>query len=677
VSVQPLKFLRNVLKGRADCGCETCPVAAPSQPRTVMLVGSPNVGKSVIFNSLTGRYAVVSNYPGTTVEVSRGRARVQDALVTVIDSPGAYSLAPFSEDEEVTQRLLLDEKVDLVIHVLDAKNLRRMLPLTFQLVEAGVPLALDVNVIDEAERAGFTVLIDTLAQDLGLPTVASAATKGIGMDRLRALAGEASPKPSTFEVEYPGPIEEAVQRVGDLLHADYGIAPRAVALLLLQRESNMWERVSLRDPESAPEIERIVAATEGQYRNPLSYPIAVSRQRAADRIARRALSRETRPVHRDLRETLGILAMHPIAGIPILLAVLYLGLYQFVGRLGAGVVVDFLEQRVFEQAINPVAIRLFERLLPWELVRALFVGEYGLITLGLRYAFAIVLPLVAAFFLMFALLEDSGYLPRLALLVDRLFKRLGLSGRAVIPIVLGLGCDTMATLVTRVLETRRERMIATFLLALAIPCSAQLGVILGLLSMHPTGLAIWGGVVGGIFLLSGFLAAKLLPGEAARFYLEIPPMRWPSLRNVAVKTFARLKWYALEIIPIFLVASVLIWVGELTGLFEAALAALRPAVGLIGLPDATADAFLFGFFRRDYGAARIFDIHGQDAVSGIPLVVAMVTITLFVPCVAQFLVMVKERGVRTACAVGAIILPFAFGVGFFLNALLRALNVQI
>jgi ferrous iron transport protein B len=400
--VRPLEFLKNALTGRVGCGCDACPVAAPDHSRTVMLIGSPNVGKSVVFNSLTGRYAVVSNYPGTTVEVSRGRARIGDALVTIIDSPGAYSLAPFSEDERVTQQLLTDEKTDLVIHVLDAKNLRRMLPLTFQLIEAGLPLALDVNMIDEAERGGFTVLVDKLAEAPGLPLVASAATEGTGIDRLRELASQASPKPSTFEVEYPGPIEEAVQRIGDFLDTDYGIAPRAVALLLLQREGNTWERVSQRDPSSIAEIERIVAATEGQYQNPLSYPIAVSRQRAADRMARRAVSRELRPAGRDLRETLGVLAMHPIAGIPILLAVLYFGLYQFVGRLGAGVVVDFLEQRVFEQAVNPVAIALVERLLPWELARALFVGEYGLITLGLRYAFGIVLPLVAAFFLMFA-----------------------------------------------------------------------------------------------------------------------------------------------------------------------------------------------------------------------------------------------------------------------------------
>ncbi len=513
--------------------------------------------------------------------------------------------------------------------------------------------------------------------DLGLPVIATAAANGVGVDQLRAELAREIPDPSAFRVDYPEPIESAVTRISGLLNGRYGIASRAMALLLLQRESSVWERMRRADPEAAEDIEQIVAQTEQQYSRPLTFPIAVARQKAADSLAEKALSRKPRMVRSSLREVIGRLAMHPVAGIPILAAVLYFGLYLLVGKVGAGVVVDFLEGEVFGRYVNPFATTLVERILPWPTWSALLVGEYGVITLGVRYALAIVLPLVAVFFLVFALLEDSGYLPRLALLVDRFFKRIGLSGRAVIPIVLGLGCDTMATLVTRVLTTKRERVIATFLLALAIPCSAQLGVILGLLSTHPVGLAIWAGIVGGVFLLSGYLAARILPGEAARFYLDVPPMRWPSLRNVGAKTLARVRWYAAEVIPVFLLASVVIWLGQVTHVFDLALAALRPAVNVIGLPDAAADAFLFGFFRRDYGAARIFDVHSEGAISGVPLVVAMVTITLFVPCVAHFLIMVRERGMRTAAAVAAIILPFAFGVGYSLNLVLTTLKVNI
>jgi ferrous iron transport protein B len=551
-----------------------------------------------------------------------------------------------------------------------------MLPLTLQLIEAGTRLALDVNVIDEAENLGLGVNTAALSKALGIPVVATSATTGQGLEDLNALLAGAPAAASQLSVQYPQVIERAVARIRPLLRGEYGISNTGLALLLLQRDQGARSRVILRDPESVAEIDRVVSEAESQYPQSLSVPVAVARQRAADAIARKALTRGARRRDRRFVEALSQLTVSPITGIPVLLVVLYL-IYLVVGRLGAGVAVDVLDKGLFRQHLNPPITAFIERLLPWPALSSLFVGEYGVITLGLRYAFAIILPLVAAFFLMFALLEDSGYLPRLALLADRLLKRIGLSGRAVIPIILGLGCDTMATIVTRVLETRRERVIATFLLALAIPCSAQLGVILGLLSRHPLGLLIWAGVVLGVFLLSGFLISRVLPGEASRFYLEIPPLRLPALRNVLVKTFSRLKWYAAEVIPLFLLVSVLIWLGQLSHLFPLAVGALRPFVHVIGLPPEAADAFLFGFLRRDYGAARLFDVSAQGGLTGTALVVAMVTITLFIPCLAQFLVMQKERGLKTAVAVAAIILPLAFAVGFALNTLLKAWQVHI
>jgi ferrous iron transport protein B len=307
----------------------------------------------------------------------------------------------------------------------------------------------------------------------------------------------------------------------------------------------------------------------------------------------------------------------------------------------------------------------------------LLIGEYGVISLGLRYAIAIILPIVTTFFLAFALIEDSGYLPRLAMLIDRLFKLIGLSGRAVIPIVLGFGCDTMATLVTRTLETRREKLIATFLLALAIPCSAQLGVILGLLAGHSLAVGIWAGVIALNFLVVGYLAAKLLPGERSLFSIEIPPLRWPSLSNVLVKTYTRVHWYLKEILPFFLIASVVIWLGQITGVFGMLVNALAVIVQAIGLPKETAVAFLFGFFRRDYGAAGLYDLHNAGVLSGVPLVVAAVTLTLFVPCVAQFMITAKERGWRTAIAMALFIFPYAFFMGWLVNFILTKLGVPL
>jgi ferrous iron transport protein B len=375
-----------------------------------------------------------------------------------------------------------------------------------------------------------------------------------------------------------------------------------------------------------------------------------------------------------LRDRLGLALARPLTGIPILLLVLYLGLYQFVGVFGAGTVVAWLEESLFERRLNPFFELVFGAIIPWDWLRSLFVGDFGALTLGVRYAVAIILPIVGTFFLFFSVLEDSGYFPRLALLVDRIFKRIGLSGRAVIPMVLGFACGTMATMVTRTLESRRERVLSTLLLALAIPCSAQLGVIVAILAGNGAALVVLGLVLAGVFLLVGWLAARVLPGEAPVFHMELPPLRLPRAGNVLTKTASRMQWYFMEVLPLFLLASVILWVGDLTGLLQAALRGLTPVVGLLGLPAETAQPFLFGFFRRDYGAAGLFDLNQQGLLSGVELTVAAVTLTLFVPCVAMFLMMLKERGVRTALGIVAFVVPFAFGVGALLNLVLRGLG---
>jgi ferrous iron transport protein B len=369
--------------------------------------------------------------------------------------------------------------------------------------------------------------------------------------------------------------------------------------------------------------------------------------------------------------------MNPWTGFPILALVLYFGLYQFVGVFGAGTVVGLIEENLFGEYINPFVERMVRAVVPWQPIQELFVGEYGVWTLGVTYAIALILPIVTFFFLVFALLEDTGYLPRLAMLIDRAFKALGLNGRAVIPIVLGFGCDTMATVVTRVLETRRERVITTLLLTLTIPCSAQLGVVLALLAAYPLGLAIWAGVIAGVFLLAGWLAAQVLPGRAMPFYMEIPPMRLPSLSNVLLKTLARLQWYFLEVLPLFLIASVLIWVGQLTGLFDLALRVLTPLTRALSLPAEASVAFLFGFFRRDYGAAGLYDLHEKGLLTGNEMLITAVVLTLFVPCVAQFLVTIRERGWKTALAMFAIAVTVAFGAGFLLSRALSMWGVSI
>src|SRR3989338_6151809 len=484
--------------------------------KKIALVGNPNVGKSVIFSHLTGMYVTVSNYPGTTVEVSRGAGTIARHKYEVIDTPGMNNLIPSSEDEKVARDLLLNECPDLVIQVADAKNLRRTLLLTLQLKAMGFPIILNLNMMDEAGKVG-------------------------GGHKLKLLS------------EHARENRERQRQVVEIYKAVVKKLPRGTLFL----------------------------------------------------------------------ERLGDFTMRPLTGIPVLFFVLWL-LYQVVGVWAAGNGVGFMEEVVFGQYINPWSIKLADLVIPVPLVKEFFVGEYGVITMALSYAIAIILPILTAFFLFFSILEDSGYLPRLAILLNRSFRVIGLSGKAVIPMVLGLGCDTMATMTTRTLETRRERVIATLLLALAIPCSAQLGVILGLIGgLSAKATMIWAGAVSLIFFLAGFLAARLFPGKPSDFIMQIPPIRLPKLKNIFVKTLARIEWYLREAVPLFIYGTIALFVFDKIYVLKIIEDLASPlVVSFMGLPVKATEAFLIGFFRRDYGAAGLYALAQKGLMSPTQIVVS-------------------------------------------------------
>jgi ferrous iron transport protein B len=481
---------------------------------------------------------------------------------------------------------------------------------------------------------------------------------------------------NSVPTRYNNIIESALAKIESLIKGSYPLSNRTLGLLLLQGDAEIEDEIKRREGDGYHALEQVIVHTLNEFSQPLRQVISVERQRQVKDIVSRTT---TVSVRRGISfaERLSRVMMNPITGVPILLAILYIGLYQFVGVFGAGVAVDFLEGTVFGEWLNPFVTDVATKFIPWQILRDLFVGEYGVITLGLSYAIAIVLPIVGTFFFAFSIIEDSGYLPRLSMLIDRAFKGIGLSGRAVIPMVLGLGCDTMATIVTRIQETKRERVITTFLLALAIPCSAQLGVIFAVLSGNVLALLIWVCVVALVLLLVGYLASKVVPGERPTFYMQLPPLRLPKLSNVLVKTYTRLQWYFTEVMPFFILASVLLWLGNLTGVFDVIIRGLETMVKLIGLPPETAVVFLYGFFRRDFGAAGLYDLHSTGVISGIPLVVTAVTLTLFIPCIAQFMVMLKERGIKTAVVIALIIFPLAFLTGYILNLVLNALRVSL
>ncbi len=482
-------------------------------------------------------------------------------------------------------------------------------------------------------------------------------------------------------LRYPTAIEEGLTRIESLLTPEshgvsstgkYPISRRSLALLLIQGDPIFWEKAKTIEPHFS-EIQTVIDYVQSQFSDPLVLVIAKTRHQLAKKITESSVV-NIKKKSQESEEFFHQLTVNPITGFPLAIIILYIGIYKFVGGIGVGVLVTHFEG-FFAQTINPWVNQIIATLLPWTIWQNLLANDYGIITLGLRYIIAIIFPIVTTFFLMFSLLEDSGYLPRLSLLADRLLKALGLSGRSIIPLVLGLGCGTMATFVTRTLESKRERIIATLLLALTIPCSAQLGVIVGLLSQSPTALIIWAAIIGIIFIGIGSLTAKILPGDRASFYMEIPPLRMPSFQSIIHKTYGRVKWYLREIIPLFILASVLIWLGKLTGIFDLLLRGLEPIVVWLGLPPETSVIFLYGFFRRDYGAAALFDFHYSGILMSRQLVVAAVTLTLFVPCLTQFQLIFKQQGIKTTLAIISFVMVLAFVIGYLLNQLLMILEV--
>jgi ferrous iron transport protein B len=576
----------------------------------------------------------------------------------------------------VTCSLLLDHPDATIVQVADAKNLRRALLLTLQLAELRRPMLLVLNMMDELNHAGGKIDIRRLSETLGIPVVPTIATARTGIHLLeKNLANAAIPSVETRE------------STTDL--SGNGCLPC---------EENDYEQ----NVERLNRVAEIMTET---------YEI-------------------TRPRHASFAQRLGWWATRPLSGSLILALVLAL-MFWFVGLFAAGTCVDFFENVVFGRYVSPAAIRVVDTVLPFphqhetaeskytlafptapkrgielfsnvrevtipaykiasnasenrwittkRFLHDFLVGKYGAITMALSYGFAIVLPIVSIFFLLFSLLEDSGYLSRLAVMVNRFFRGMGLNAKAVLPMVLGLGCDTMATMTTRILETRKERFVTTLLLALAVPCSAQLGVLMAMLArVSWSAAAFWVALMIGIAFVVGWLASKLYGGPGSDFILELPPMRRPQLGNVFIKTFARLEWYLKEVIPLFVLGTGILFVLDKVNVLDKIARFGEPIVTTwLGLPRETANAFLIGFLRRDYGAVYLLDAAtGPNALlSAHQVLVAMVTITLFMPCIATLFMIGRELGKKAAVFITLFVFTFAFVIGGLVNHFGRVIGL--
>lgn len=637
--------------------------------KSLALVGNPNVGKSVIFSGLTGKYVTVSNYPGTTVDVSRGVGFFAGAQFQVVDTPGVNSLMPHSEDERVTRDVLLRDKPDVVVQVLDAKNIRRGLMLTLELLEYKRPMVLVMNMMDEALDRGVSIDVKRLSEILGIPVAQTVATTGEGVADLKRLIGKASlPK---ADVPFASEISRSLDSLQGFWRKSY--EPwRAVSLAILSGDDSVltWANGGLSAESTEAAFYKKVQEEKSRYAR---YP--------------RILIFEAREswILRTLGDTvayggklsagwsakLGRWCMRPWPGYLIAAAVLYL-IYEFVGVFGAGTAVDFLENALFGAYLVPAATKLAETFIPSTFIQEMLVGPYGIISMALTYAFALILPIVTTFFIAFGLLEDSGYLPRLSVILDRVFRLMGLNGKAVLPMVLGLGCDTMATVTTRILDTKKERIIVTILLSLSVPCSAQLAVILAMTAgMGAKVLGLWFAVLAGTTLAVGWLSSRFIPGARSTFLMEIPPIRRPLLKNIFMKTKSRLTWYLKEVVPMFIWGTLVLFFLDKAGWLERLEKFCAPIVQkLLGLPGESTEAFIIGFLRRDYGAAGLYNLQKAGLLNDHQIVVSLVLITLFMPCIAQLMMVVKERGWAQATGISALVLTSALLIAAAVHQLL-------
>jgi len=644
--------------------------------RTVVVVGNVAVGKSVLCEQIcvgAGRCAV--SLRGAEVELPVGRlrqglfARAPEGT-RIIDAPGIHSVFSRSEDGMVCRQLLLSGKVDTIVQVLDAKNLRRSLVISLQLAEFELPTVLVLNMMDMAQSRGIEVSTEALEEQLGAPVLPTVALERRGVSELPALLDEARcpARPVTFSA----PVEDTLGLLCQLL-AGAAVPPRALAILLITETPAARHYVAEHFGRGmVDQVDGLVSALRRDFSRPLDVVVTERYAASADRIVR-----QTQRVHRRsplFMTRLGLWAQRLSTGIPIALAIL-VAMYLFVGSFGATYLVDLLNNRIFAGILTPFFERIVDPI-PSAFVRAALVDpDFGVLTTGLFLAFGIVMPVMLCFYLFFGLLEESGYLPRFSVLMHRLMRRMGLNGKGVIPLAMGVSCVTMALLTTRMLDSRKERLIASLILTLTIPCAPLVAVMLIILARMPWYASTF--VFGFVLVqtaIVGVLADKLIPGGSAELMLELPPMRAPGLRSIVVTTWRRTWAFMKEAVPLFLLAAFLVFVFDYVGGLRLLENATRPLMsGLLGLPEASVQVFMKTIVRREAGAVQLDLI--SAGFSNLQLVVTLLTMTLLIPCVNTVVVLFKERGAAVASVILVGVFAYALLAGGAVNHVCRALGI--
>jgi len=638
----------------------------------IALAGNANVGKSVIFNQLTGLHQHIGNWPGKTVEKAEGTLHFRGYTIDVIDLPGIYSLSTFSLEELISREYIAAEKPDLVINVVDASALERNLFFTLQLIELEAPLIMALNQIDMAEKKGIKIDHKKLEEVLGIPVVPTIAVRGKGIYELLNKAIETIEKgvPRANVIKYGVEIEERIEKlIEELKGAQLKYPVRWVAIKLLEGDEQVEREIRKISPRALKLAEKLASEIERIHGHPCPTVITSERYEAAGRIARE-VQRILPGIKPLISERIHDLTTHKILGYPIMVLVV-LGALQAIFTFG-GFTSEILGTLLY--SYEP----LFESILG---LGPLKVIVWGGLMEGLIANITIALPYLIPFYLILYILEDSGYLARAAFLMDTIMHKIGLHGKAFIPIMLGYGCNVPACLGCRIMETERERLLTGFVVTL-IPCAARTAVILGLvgsflgiqwaLALYIINLAI-------VFIL-GRIAFKMLPGEPTALIMEMPDYKIPHAKTVLKQTWFRL-WEFLKIsFPLIIASSTIIKLIEMLGFLDSISKALSPiTVWWLGLPEITGVILIFGVLRKELTLIMLASLLGttdfQSILTPLQMFIFALVVMLYIPCVATIAACVREFGWRRALVIALVEILFAILAGGIIYRLMAAFNM--
>jgi ferrous iron transport protein B len=578
----------------------------------------------------------------------------------VIDTPGLHCLCVHSEEELIVRDMIFKETPDIIIQCIDANQLKQSLTLSADLLDLGIPMLISLNAIDETARKGVWIDSDGLSQALGVPVIESIAVNGLGTGKLKATINKTSKSKS--DLRYGTNIENCIAEIESHLPADAKFKRRTAILLMLNDPFLMDYLASEHGKEKVAQLAEQVNKVRRQFTGHFGHILNKRRSRWANEIIDSTI-RKQKIAPNELTEAFGRLSRHPIFGIPILLMVVLM-IYLLVVNAANGIS-GWMERALWLPVENKI-----DSLVTIQWLNDFLIGDYGILSLGLANAFLTILPILTVFFLAFNILEDVGYISNLCVLTKRIFDKVGLTGSAIMSIILAFGCKTMATLTTKSIRSKKRKFIAVYLIAFAIPCAAQMALnmsILGRIGFRA--FIIVFSVLASVWIGVGLILNNIIKDdEQSGFLQELPAIRLPNPKAVIVKTYYKLWWFIKEAVPVFIIAAVVLFIVDKVGLLDATKNLLKPVVnGLLGLPLQMVDAMILSMARHEAAAGLIIKLIKAGQLNYIQCIIAVTITTLFVPCFANIAAMVKEIGIKQAVASVIVINCTAVFVAGILN----------